>query len=231
MKNQLAKLSTVSAGLVRVPAGTIERRIFAMRGHTVMIDSDLAKLYSVTTKVFNQAVKRNNDRFPSDFMFQLTPEEVRSLRSQFVTLNAKQGVKQGRGSHSKYAPYVFTEHGIAMLSSVLKSKRAVQMNIMIIRAFIRLREMLINHKDLAVRVEKVETVSHRHGAMIGVLATEIQHMKKVPETKRRFGFSVDQSSKIGSNSGTGVEPKSKYRGSSKRLGSKLPMAESRVSFK
>ena len=230
MKNQLAKVSTVSAGLVRVPAGTIERRIFAMRGHTVMIDSDLAKLYSVTTKVFNQAVKRNNDRFPSDFMFQLTPAEVRSLRSQFVTLNTKQR-QAGRGSHRKYAPYVFTEHGIAMLSSVLKSKRAVQMNIMIIRAFIRLREMLIHHKDLAVRVEKVETVSHRHGAMIGVLATEIQHMKKLPETKRRFGFSVDQSSKIGSNSGTGVAPKSKYRGSSKRLGSKLPMAESRVSFK
>jgi hypothetical protein len=85
------------------------------------------------------------------------------------------------------------------------------MNIMIIRAFIRLREMLIHHKDLAVRVEKVETVSHRHGAMIGVLATEIQHMKKVPETKRRFGFSVDQSSKIGSISGSGFEQKSRYR--------------------
>jgi hypothetical protein len=174
-----------------------------------MLDSDLAKLYRVSTKAFNQAVKRNGDRFPSDFMFQLTPEDVQCLRSQSVTLKSHQGFKEGRGRHRKYAPYVFTEHGIAMLSSVLRSKRAVQMNIMIIRAFIRLREMLISHKDLALRVEKVETVSHRHNAMIGVLATEIQHMQKVPKTKRRFGFPVGQSSKIGSNAGSLVPPKSK----------------------
>jgi hypothetical protein len=142
-------------------------------------------------------------------MFQLTPEDVQCLRSQSVTLKSHQGFKEGRGRHRKYAPYVFTEHGIAMLSSVLRSKRAVQMNIMIIRAFIRLREMLISHKDLALRVEKVETVSHRHNAMIGVLATEIQHMQKVPKTKRRFGFPVGQSSKIGSNAGSLVPPKSK----------------------
>lgn len=207
MKNQLAKLRTASEGLVRVPAGTIERRIFAMRGHTVMLDSNLAKLYRVTTTAFNQAVKRNSDRFPSDFMFQLTLEEAKALRSQSVILD--EAGKRRRGRHSKYAPYVFTEHGIAMLSSVLRSKRAVQMNILIIRAFIRLREMLINHKDLAVRVEKVETVSHRQGAMIGVLATEIQHMKKLPSNKRRFGFPVDQSSKIGSNAGSPVLPKSR----------------------
>ena len=192
MKNQLAKFTTSSAGLVRVPAGTIERRIFAMRGHIVMLDSDLAKLYRVTTTAFNQAVKRNNDRFPFDFMFQLTSEEAKSLRSQSVILDRRRpdSLKKGRGRHSKYAPYVFTEHGIAMLSSVLRSKRAVQMNIQIIRAFIRLREMLIGHKDLAVRVEKVETVNQRHGAMIGVLANEILHMKKVSTTKRRFGFQV-----------------------------------------
>jgi hypothetical protein len=189
MNNQLAKLSTASAGLVRVPAGTIERRIFAMRGHTVMLDSDLAKLYRVTTTAFNQAVKRNSDRFPSDFMFQLTSEEAKSLRSQSVILDA---ARQGRGRYSKYAPYVFTEHGIAMLSSVLRSKRAVQMNIMIVRAFIRLREMLISHKDLAVRVEKIETVNQRHGAMIGALAGEILNMKKAPPGKRRFGFQVEK---------------------------------------
>jgi hypothetical protein len=206
MENQLAKLSTASAGLVRVPAGTIERRIFAMRGHTVMLDSDLAKLYRVTTTAFNQAVKRNSDRFPSDFMFQLTSQEAKSLRSQSVILDVS---KQGRGRYSKYAPYVFTEHGIAMLSSVLRSKRAVQLNITIIRAFIRLREMLLHHKDLAVRVEKVETVSNRHGAMIGVLATEILQMKKLPKTNRRFGFPVDQSSKIGSNAVSRVPPKSR----------------------
>jgi hypothetical protein len=201
MKTQLAKLSTASAGLVRVAAGTIERRMFATHGYIVMLDSDLAKLYRVPTKAFNQAVKRNSDRFPPDFRFQLTPEDLKCLRSQFVTLKGRDRFQSERGRHSKYAPYVFTEHGIAMLSSVLHSKRAVQMNITIIRAFIRLREMLIGHKDLALRVEKVETVSHRHNAMIGVLATEIQHIQKLPPTKRRFGFRVDQSSKIGSSAG------------------------------
>ena len=144
-------------------------------------------------------------------MFQMTSEEMKALRSQSVTLDngGKRGPQAGRGRYSKYAPYVFTEHGIAMLSSVLRSKRAIQMNILIIRAFIRLREMLIHHKDLAVRVEKVETMSNRHGAMINVLATEIQHMQKLPKTKRRFGFVVDQSFKMGSNAGSLVPPKSK----------------------
>ncbi len=111
-----------------------------------------------------------------------------------MTLKGQRGysVKKGRGRHSKYAPLVFTEHGIAMLSSVLRSKRAVQMNIMIVRAFIRLREMLINHKDLAVRVEKIETVSQHHGAMIGALAGEILNMKKAPPGKRRFGFQAEK---------------------------------------
>jgi hypothetical protein len=190
----VAKRNTPPAGLVRVPAGTIERRILMMRGHTVMLDSDLAKLYRVTTKAFNQAVKRNSDRFPSDFMFQLTSQEASSLRSQFVTLDGagRSSTNLGRGRHRKYVPYVFTEHGIAMLSSVLRSKRAVQTNIMIIRAFIRLRELLLNHKDLALRVEKLETSNHKHGAMIGVLASEIIQMRKVPGTKRRFGFPVER---------------------------------------
>ena len=150
-----------------------------------MLDSDLAKLYRVTTTAFNQAVKRNRDRFPSDFMFQLTSQEAKSLRSQSVILDV---AVRGRGRYSKYAPYVFTEHGIAMLSSVLRSKRAVQMNIQIVRAFIRLREMLISHKDLALRVEKIESLNKRHGAIIDVLAGEILQMKKEPATKRRFGF-------------------------------------------
>ena len=189
-KVALVKVSAVQAGLARIPAGTIERRIFAMRGHTVMFDHDLAKLYRVTTKAFNQAVKRNGDRFPADLMFQITAEEAKALRSQSVTLDSSRAnhSKTGRGRHRKYAPLVFTEHGIAMLSSVLRSKRAVQMNIMIIRAFIRLREMLMNHKDLALRVDKVESVNQRHGAMIGALAGEILQMKKAPASKRRFGF-------------------------------------------
>jgi hypothetical protein len=194
MKTELVRVNTPSAGLVRVPAGTIEHRIFAMRGHTVMLDRDLAKLYRVTTKAFNQAVKRNSDRFPSDFMFQLTADETKALRSQSVTLDGSggNGFNKGRGRHSKYAPLVFTEHGIAMLSSVLRSKRAVQMNILIIRAFIRLREMLLNHKDLAVRVEKIETVSQRHGAIINALTGEILKMQKAPARKRKFGFQVEK---------------------------------------
>ena len=152
-----------------------------------MLDRDLADLYETETKALNLAVKRNIKRFPKDFMFQLTTEEAKGLRSQSVTLDA---AEPGRGQYSKYAPYVFTEHGIAMLSSVLRSKRAVQMNIQIIRAFIRLREMLISHKDLAVRVEKIEGVNQRHGTMIGVLAEEILQMKKTSGSKRRFGFQV-----------------------------------------
>ena len=128
MKAETVRVNTTSAELVRVSAQTIERRIYLIRGHKVMLDSDLAKLYHVLTKAFNQAVMRNRDRFPKDFMFQLTSEEASSLRSQIVTLDARD---KGRGRHAKYAPHVFTEHGIAMLSAVLRSKRAVQMSILI----------------------------------------------------------------------------------------------------
>lgn len=215
MKTENINTEKSPAGLVRLPAGTIERRIFLLRGHTVMLDSDLARLYRVTTKAFNQAVKRNSDRFPSDFMFQLTSAEAKSLRSQFVTLDpsVRESVSSGRGRFSKYSPYVFTEHGIAMLSSVLRSKRAVQMNILIVRAFIRLREMLLSHKDLALRLEKVETAHQRHGAMIGLLAHEILQMKKLPGGKRRYGFGVatthQSSAKTGSNGALPSPPKSK----------------------
>jgi phage regulator Rha-like protein len=154
-----------------------------------MFDSDLAKLYHVETKVFNQAVTRNRDRFPKDFMFQLTAEEAKGLRSQFVTLKEDE---KGRGQHRKYAPYAFTEHGIAMLSSVLRSKRAVQMNIQIIRAFIRMREMLAEHKDLALRVDKLEAAQKRHVSVITLLANEIREMKNLPEpAKRRIGFRTE----------------------------------------
>jgi hypothetical protein len=132
-----------------VPIEQIERRIYLIRGRRVMLDADLAKLYRVATKVLNQAIKRNPARFPSDFMFQLTQEEAESLRSQVVTSNP------GRGGR-RYQPYVFTEHGVAMLSAVLKSQRAVQMSILIVRAFVKMREILASHKDLAARVEKLD---------------------------------------------------------------------------
>src|ERR1700730_9806367 len=124
-----------------VPVELVERRIYLIRGQKVMLDADLAELYQVETKTLNRQVKRNADRFPEDFMFQLTAEEAESLRYQIGTSN------EGRGGR-RYLPYAFTEHGVAMLSSVLKSPRAVQMNILIIRAFVKLRELLANHKDL-----------------------------------------------------------------------------------
>src|SRR5437867_4317305 len=118
-----------------VPVEIIEQKIYLIRGQKVMFDADLAALYAVETKVFNQAVRRNLDRFPDDFMFQLTKEEADSLRSQIVTSKTSRG---GR----RYLPYAFTEHGVSMLSAVLNSDRAVQMSILIIRAFVKLREIL-----------------------------------------------------------------------------------------
>ncbi len=157
-----------------------------------MFDSDLAKLYwRNRTKVFNQAVLRNQDRFPDDFRFQLTSTESKSLRSQSVTLD--NSGEAGQGQHRKYAAFVFTEHGIAMLSSVLRSRRAVQINIQIIRAFIRMREMLAEHKDLAERVDKLETAERRHVSVINMLADEIQDMKNPPlPAKRRIGFRTER---------------------------------------
>jgi len=164
----------------------IERRIYLIRGRKVMLDADLAELYRVATKVLNQAIKRNTARFPEDFMFQLTTEEAESLRSQIVTL------EKGRGRHSKYAPLAFTEHGVAMLSAVLKSQRAVQMSILIVRAFVKIRELLASHKDLAARVEKLEAAQKEHGSIIGILAEEIDEMKRLPEPpKRRIGFKTN----------------------------------------
>ena len=128
----------------------IERTILALRGHKVLLDSDLAAMYGVETKVLNQAVKRNLERFPEDFLFQLIPKEAEFLRSQTVTL------KSGRGSHRKYLPYAFTEQGVAMLSSVLRSPQAVQVNIEIMRAFVRLRQMLEQNAELARKLEVLE---------------------------------------------------------------------------
>src|SRR5882724_11512935 len=136
MQNQ----SKTSADLVPVPIQLIERRIYLIRGQKVMLDSDLAELYQVETRALNQAVRRNLDRFPEDFMFQLSEQELENWRSQIVMSNptSRMGLRR--------PPYAFTEHGVAMLSSVLNSVRAVQMNILIIRAFVQLRELLATHK-------------------------------------------------------------------------------------
>src|SRR4030067_2646197 len=130
-----------------IPAEVIERKIYLIRGHKVMLDSDLAELYGVATKRLNEQVRRNLKRFPSDFMFQLSSKEAESSRSQVAT--SKRG---GR----RYLPYVFTEQGVAMLSSVLNSDRAVQVNIAIMRVFVKLREMIATNKDLAKRLDELE---------------------------------------------------------------------------
>lgn len=134
-----------------------------------MLDRDLSQLYGVSTKVFNQAVRRNKDRFPPDFMFQLTIQEFRSLRSQIVTSNKRGG--------RRYRPYAFTEQGVAMLSSVLRSKRAVQVNIEIMRAFVRLREMIESHKDLA---RKLEALEKRYDAQFKVVFDAIRELMISP---------------------------------------------------
>ncbi|MBI2119164.1 MAG: ORF6N domain-containing protein [Elusimicrobia bacterium] len=131
---------------------SVENKIFLIRGQRVMLDRDLAELYGVTTRVLNQAVRRNKERFPEDFMFKCSLKELKFLRSHFVILK-----EDGRGKHSKYLPLVFSEHGVAMLSSVLNSRRAIQVNILIMRAFIKLRQSAIINKELAKKIEDLET--------------------------------------------------------------------------
>jgi len=166
-----------------IPVERIERQIFLIRGHKVMLDNDLAELYAVPTKALNQAVTRNLERFPEDFMFQLTWEESRALlRSQFVTLK--------RGQNIKYRPRAFTEQGVAMLSSVLRSQRAVAVNIAIMRAFVRLREVLATHKDLARRMADLEREQKAQGSQITDVFKAIQKLLEPPKDKprRAIGF-------------------------------------------
>jgi hypothetical protein len=176
-----------SAGRLPVPAELIERRIYMIRGQKVMLDSDLADLYGVTTGNLNLAVRRNSERFPDDFMFQLTKEESQSLLLQIARAKSERGGRQT-------PPYAFTEHGVAMLSSVLRSQRAVQMNIVIIRAFVKLRELLATHKDLARRIEQIEAaqkeharIQQQHGSILVSVIQDIQKLKAPPVT-RAIGF-------------------------------------------
>jgi len=165
-----------------IDSNAIMSNILVIRGHRVLLDSDLAALYQVETKALTRAVRRNAERFPGDFMFQLAAEESGSLRSQFGAL------KIGRGKHRKYAPYVFTEQGVAMLSSVLNSERAVQVNIEIMRAFVRLRETVSTHKDLAHKLIALES---RYERQFKVVFDAIRGLMKESEPKRRgIGFTA-----------------------------------------
>ncbi|MBN1918699.1 MAG: ORF6N domain-containing protein [Verrucomicrobia bacterium] len=163
-----------------VPMERIERAILVLRGHRVMLDADLAAMYDVATRELVQAVKRNIDRFPADFMFQLTPEEFDLLRSQSVISKPS-----GRGGR-RVAPYAFTEQGVAMLSSVLRSPRAVHVNIEIMRAFVRLRQMLQQNADLALKLADLEK---KYDAQFKVVFDAIRQLMTPPaKPKRRIGF-------------------------------------------
>jgi hypothetical protein len=167
----------------------IDRLIHEFRGERVMFDSDLASLYGVETKALNQAIKRNPERFPPDFMFRLTAEEFEELRRQFGTSALRSQIatlKLGRGQHRKYLPYVFTEQGVAMLSSVLRSKRAIKVNVEIMRTFVRLRQMAITHADLARRLDELES---KYDGQFKAVFEAIRQLMEPPERPRpRIGF-------------------------------------------
>jgi hypothetical protein len=168
-----------------IPVERIKRTIVRLRGHNVMLDVDLAALYKVDVRVLNQAVKRSRERFPADFMFQLTAQERESLRSQIVILNT------GRGRHRKYRPYVFTEQGVAMLSSVLRSSRAVQVNIEIMRAFVRLRQTL---QSTAGLVKKLDALEMKYDAQFTVVFQAIRELMTPPAAiRKRIGFQSEKS--------------------------------------
>jgi hypothetical protein len=170
----------------------IEKKIFLIKGEKVMIDADLAGLYCVTTKALNQAVKRNKDRFPSDFMFQLTETEKQEVVTNCDHL--------ARLKFSPALPYAFTEHGAIMLASVLNSPRAIEASLYVVRAFVRLRNLLAGHKELAQKLKELEQHISRHDSDIQTIVKAIRQLMTPPELspKRRLGFGVD-------------EPKVKYR--------------------
>ena len=178
----------MSANATVVAVDAIASRILTLRGQRVIVDTDLATLYGVPTKRLNEQVRRNAERFPADFMFALSQEEWDALRSQSATL------KTGRGQHRKYLPYAFTEHGAIMAATVLNSPRAVEVSIHVVRAFVQLRELLAGHKELAKRLNELETRMERKlmtqdQAIAGILNAIRQLMAPPPAQKKRpIGF-------------------------------------------
>ena len=168
-----------------IPQEAVINKIYFIRGQKVMLDSDLAELYKVETRVLNQAVNRNEYRFPDDFLFQLTKKEWENLKSQIVISNW--------GGRRK-SPYVFSEHGILMLSSVLNSKRAVEMNILIMRVFTRIRQMLIENTELRLAIEKLEKQSNNHTKNIELVFQYLDELlvkqKKTPKPRNPIGYKL-----------------------------------------
>ena len=180
-----------------VKQDVVRQKIFIIRDKKVVLSVHLAKLYGVEAKVLMQAVKRNRERFPEDFMFQLTREEAISLRSQIVTLNGQeleisgsQNVTLKRGKHIKFLPYAFTELGVAMLSSVLRSEKAIKINMAIMRAFVKLREILAENKELAQKVKEHGRILGEHGQHITAIYQLIDELMAPPEEKhkKKIGF-------------------------------------------
>lgn len=165
---------------VTIPMERIERAILLVRGDKVMLDSDLAEIYGVETKRVNEQVRRNLSRFPPDFMFQLNQKEWDSLRPQFATLK--------RGQHRKYLPYAFTEHGALMLANVLNSERAAQTSVQVVRAFVRLRQLLASNAELA---RKLDALERKYDTQFKVVFVAIRKlMTPVPPKRREIGFHV-----------------------------------------
>ena len=170
-----------------VPLQLIEQQIFQLRGQAVMLGPNLARLYQVPVKQLNQAVKRNASRFPDDFMFQLTWEETRNLRSQFVTLDADQ-------PHFRYRPNAFTEQGVAMLSAVLQSPRAVAVSVEIVRVFVRLRKLLSSHDQLLHKLSELEVRMTDHDEKFSVVFDAIRRLIEDERPRRRkaaIGFHTE----------------------------------------
>ena len=180
---------------------SIQNRIYEIRGERVMLDRDLAALYETETKFLNQAVKRNSKRFPKDFMFQLTNEEWESLRFQIDTLEKNNPlrsqivtIKTGRGQHIKYLPYAFTEQGVAMLSGILNSDRAIKMNIAIMRAFVEVRKVLLKQSDLKEQLKEIRERMGEHDVQLNQIYDAMENLldEKVAQRKweerERIGF-------------------------------------------
>jgi hypothetical protein len=176
----------------QVPTEVIASTLLVLRRHRVILDAQLASLYGVSTKRFNEQVRRNRRRFPPDFMFQLTPEEFAALRSQFATSKTKLSGRGGR----RYLPHVFTEHGAIQAANVLNSSRAIEMGIYVVRAFVQLREVLASNKDLAQRLDQLEAGIEKrltsHDDAIAAMLSAIRQLMRPPSRARRgIGFTAD----------------------------------------
>ncbi len=170
---------------ISVPDEIVMNKIYFIRGQKVMLDRDLAELYGVETKQLKRQVVRNIDRFPDDFMFELTAIEYESLRSQIGTIK--------RGQHSKYTPYAFTEQGVAMLSSVLSSKKAIEVNIQIIRIFTKIRQMLTDNTELRLEIEKIKKKLDNHGENMEIVFQYLDQLlekKETPKNRKQIGYKL-----------------------------------------